>query len=413
MTIIKKLSVYLFVSALLLTVTPNAQALGASALLGEGRYFVSTERGIVKTLFGARYEFEGGFTADLTKGELWALKKIFRISVEEVALWNINEGSAALGSLESLFNFPVVDDATSEEEDGETKVDRENRPDNTISWGTKVVYGNLDLATTTGGEGVTVAVLDTGIKRDHLDLAERVSGCVDFTRSSIIKNTCDDKNGHGTHVAGIIAADGGSDKEGIWGVAPETGIFVYKVCRKDGSCWADDVAAAISYATENEVDILSMSFGGENESPLVKNAIAGAAENNILMVSSVGNNGPDNAGLYFPAAHKEVVAVGAIDESGEIPEWTSVGANNGDYILAEGEVEFVAPGVNIESTWNDEGYRYLSGTSLASSFIVGLAAKLWDGVATSTRATLQSLAQDIGELGDDELTGFGLPILPR
>ena len=95
-----------------------------------------------------------------------------------------------------------------------------------------------------------------------------------------------------------------------------------------------------------------------------------------------------------------------------MPDWSSRGVNDGDYIIEEREVEFGAPGVSVESTWNDGCYNYLSGTSMATPHISGLAAKLWQGDAETTRSYLWNLSKDIWEQGDDTATGFGLPIAP-
>ncbi|MEK7609296.1 MAG: S8 family serine peptidase, partial [Patescibacteria group bacterium] len=96
-----------------------------------------------------------------------------------------------------------------------------------------------------------------------------------------------------------------------------------------------------------------------------------------------------------------------------VPDWSSRGVNDGDYVMEEREVEFGAPGVNVESTWLDGSYRYLSGSSMAAPHISGLAARLWNGSATSTRVLISRRARDIWALGDDTATGFGLPTAPK
>ena len=399
--------VFLTILSALLVFGFGAHAADSTANLGEGRYFIATENAVVKKLFGARHEFSGGFTTDLTRGELWALDRIFKIPIEEVPLWSVNAENTIAVGIESLFGIP----SAKKEPPGQKSSERKYFPDEQIGWGIETIYNSPLISLTSGGEGATVAILDTGVETAHLDLKRRVSECVDFTRSSVVTNTCEDKNGHGTHVAGVIAADGGEDGLGLWGVAPEAELAVYKVCRNDGTCWADDVAAAIGYAVKRGANIVSMSFGGGKESSLVRDAVREAYQSNVLLVASAGNAGPKSGTVTYPAGESEVVAVGALDPALEIPEWSSRGVNDGDYIVEEKEIELAAPGVDIESTWFDGGYRYLSGTSMAAPFVSGLAAKLWNGAATSTRALIQQLAADIAPAGDDPASGFGLPTL--
>jgi len=399
--------VFLTILSALLVFGFGAHAADSTANLGEGRYFIATENAVVKKLFGARHEFSGGFTTDLTRGELWALDRIFKIPIEEVPLWSVNAENTIAVGIESLFGIP----SAKKEPPGQKSSERKYFPDEQIGWGIETIYNSPLISLTSGGEGATVAILDTGVETAHLDLKRRVSECVDFTRSSVVTNTCEDKNGHGTHVAGVIAADGGEDGLGLWGVAPAAELAVYKVCRNDGTCWADDVAAAIGYAVKRGANIVSMSFGGGKESSLVRDAVREAYQSNVLLVASAGNAGPKSGTVTYPAGESEVVAVGALDPALEIPEWSSRGVNDGDYIVEEKEIELAAPGVDIESTWFDGGYRYLSGTSMAAPFVSGLAAKLWNGAATSTRALIQQLAADIAPAGDDPASGFGLPTL--
>ncbi len=289
-------------------------------------------------------------------------------------------------------------------------------PSNRLPWGIKAVYNNDPLlAKTSGGAGVNVAVLDTGILKSHLDLKNRVKQCKDFTslRQPIVDGKCEDKNGHGTHVSGIIAADGGSDNKGIYGVAPEASLFVYKVCGNNGSCWADDIAVAIKTAANSGANVINMSLGSDTESSLIKDAAAYAATKNVLMIAAAGNDGPYLGSIDYPSANPNVVAVGAFDVSYAIAEWSSRGINSTTtpYVVEEQDIEFSTPGVNIESTWKDGGYVILSGTSMASPHVAGLAAKLWQKDAldpdSATRSLLWQFSQDLIPVGDDDASGWG------
>jgi subtilisin len=395
--------------ALFLVLILPAQAKGPF----DSRYFISSQSSLLKTLFGVQHDFKKGFTADLTSGEVWALEKIFKTNVEAVPLYkitsDIEETVATSVVAESV--KPVLEQGALKESAKPVKSSRQYNPENTVPWGIKKIYNNDAIVSTSGGVNVNVAVLDTGINTKHSDLVGRVSDCKDFTRGDTPRSNCQDQNGHGTHIAGIIAANGGSDGLGIWGVVSQTNVLAYKVCRNDGTCWADDVASAIEYAAQNRVDIISLSLGGNSESIVIKDAIVSAYQKNILIIASAGNDGPLKGSIDWPAAYSEVVAVSAIASDEIVPDWSSRGMNDGDYLVESREIEFAAPGVNIESTWMDGGYRYLSGTSMATPHVSGLAAKIWDGSATSTRSLLQTSSRDIWTIGDDAATGFGLPQL--
>jgi subtilisin len=153
-----------------------------------------------------------------------------------------------------------------------------------------------------------------------------------------------------------------------------------------------------------------MSLSGDTQSSLIKGAIDRNPD--LLFVAAAGNDGPTFGSIDYPAAYYKVIAVGAIDSTGSVPYFSSRGINDGDYVVEEREVEFGAPGVWVESTYINGCYIYGAGTSMATPHVAGLAAKVWQGSAASTRSYLQSIAEDIWTAGDDIATGFGLPISP-
>lgn len=372
----------------------------------EGRYFVSSKNMLIKSLFGAQHDFEGGFTADLTSGEVWTLEKIFKTNVSRIPLYEISDEMEIPVSASGN----IIADAVTLISEKETER-REFTPSKSITSGIRKIYGTDLLVNTSGGKDVNVAVLDTGANVKHVDLVKRVKDCKDFTRGPVPRSACEDKQGHGTHVAGIVSADGGFDGKGIWGVASESNLLIYKVCRNDGTCWADDVASAVSYATGNGANIIVIGLGGRTDSFLVRDAIANSVKNGVMVVAAVGNSGPDKNSIDFPAAYKDVVSVAALADDSTVPDWSSRGINDGDYFKEQGEIELSAAGVNIESTWLDGSYRYLSGTSMSTAYVGGLAAKLWDGSATSTRLSLFRMARDVWMAGDDTATGLGMPVI--
>jgi subtilisin len=166
------------------------------------------------------------------------------------------------------------------------------------------------------------------------------------------------------------------------------------------------------HASDQGAEIISMSLSGDTESFLIRDAIDYAVGNGVLVVAAAGNDGTDIGSIDYPGANVKVIAVGAIDSAENVPDFSSRGVNNGDYIIEEKEVEFGAPGVLVESSWNNGCYYEISGTSMATPHISGLAAKLWQGSTDRTRSYLQSIARDIWTEGDDPATGFGLPVAP-
>ncbi|MDI6800665.1 MAG: S8 family serine peptidase [Thermodesulfovibrionales bacterium] len=173
------------------------------------------------------------------------------------------------------------------------------------------------------------------------------------------------------------------------------------------------MAAGIYYAADNGANILSISIGADSPDSQVLAAIDYAADiKGALVVAAAGNDGPGTGSIDYPWAYVKVISVGALDINDVVPDWSSRGINDGDYAIEEREVEFATHGVSIESTYYNGCYAYMSGTSMATPHVSGLAAKLWQGNAAGTRSYLQSIAKDIGEIGDDTATGFGLPIAP-
>ena len=299
-------------------------------------------------------------------------------------------------------------------------------PDNQITWGIKKIYNDDNIEVNTilsanGGTNVNVAVLDTGVLKDHPDLISRVMLCKDFTGGGP-KNSCRDGHGHGTHVSGSILADGGSDKLGILGVAPAANLFAFKVCTNGGLCFGDSVAAGIKEAERSGANIISMSFGGSSFSTVEKNAIDNALnsrQNNddLLFVAAAGNSGPGSNTIKYPAAYHKVVAVAAVDSSLNVASFSSRGIDDNWEDGKNRLVEVSGPGVAIESTMNNGDYATWSGTSMATPHISGLAANVWNSLADApaVRIWLQSNSDDIVPSDDpsdyDRTSGFGFPHL--
>jgi len=389
-------------------------------------YYVESDNLVLKALLGVNHEFPGVFSTELTQEQVQFLNTL-GIKTEAVQLYQIVgkpvcgngiiEGGEKCGEpgLPECPTGYVCENCKCVEETAPPE--RSCYPSKQTPWGIVKVNGG------SGGAGVMVAVLDTGVDQDHLDLIANIVDCVTkVTHFKPDTKSCEDGHGHGTHVSGTVLANAGSDGLGIYGVAPEASLIAVKVCDKRGWCYGDDIAAGIYYAADNEANIISMSIGGDSPDSQILTAIDYAIDTKgVLVVAAAGNDGPVDGSIDYPGAYMKVIAAGAIDSTETVPDWSSRGINDGDYVIEEKEVEFGTPGVSIESTFNDGCYKVWSGTSMATPHVSGLAAKLWDiadgtldgtGNAADTRSYLQSIANDIWETGDDTATGFGLPIAP-
>lgn len=408
----------------------------ASASADDGRYFIKSTKGFWRATLGARHVFDNGFSADLSDIQV-RLARIFGVEVEPVGVLQIlPEESIAPNANPAEPTETPLPTSLSENSGGQatptpapTKIPTSKvlkgpkgtvryLPSDQTPWGIETVYNDPEITSTSGGLDINVVVLDTGVNSNHPDLKGRIAQCKDFThpRIPVVDNKCDDKNGHGTHVAGIIAADAGADKKGIYGMAPSAKIFAYKVCGTNGSCYADDIAMGLRVAADVGANVVNMSFGTDKDIPLIRDAVNYASsEKGVLLVAAAGNDGSFPDSIDYPAAYASVIAVGAVNDKLKVTDWSSRGVNllTEPGVINERDIEFAAPGEYIESTWNNGSYVVLSGTSMASPFVAGLAAKYWQSAAENkaqtTRGFLWSLAKDLPPPDEDNYSGFGLP----
>uniref|UniRef100_UPI003C307DBA S8 family peptidase n=1 Tax=Cytobacillus pseudoceanisediminis TaxID=3051614 RepID=UPI003C307DBA len=222
----------------------------------------------------------------------------------------------------------------------------------------------------TKGKGIKIAVLDTGCDLSHADLKDRITGGRNFTDDdNSDPNIFKDYNGHGTHVAGTIAAH--ENDAGVIGVAPEADLLIVKVLNKDGSGQYEWIINGIHYAIEQNADIISMSLGGPADVPELHDAIKAAVKKNILVVCAAGNegDGDDSTDEFaYPGCYNEVISVGAINLERDSSEFTN----------SHNEIDLVAPGEEILSTFLNGKYATLSGTSMAAPHISGALALIKD-----------------------------------
>ncbi len=271
------------------------------------------------------------------------------------------------------------------------------------TWGVEHIGAGIAHDGGTTGAGVKVAVIDSGINYNHTDLDDNYAGGYDFVNWD---NDPLDDNGHGTHVAGTIAAE--DNGAGVVGVAPGVSLYALKVLNSAGSGNYSNVIAALQWCIDNGMDIANHSYYSIiDPGSLVEDAYTAAYNVGILHVACAGNEGNvggtgDNVG--YPANFARVIAVAATKLDDTRPSFSSTGPN----------IELSAPGVGIKSTLYNGGYGNKSGTSMASPHVVGLAALiLEDNPGWSPgqiRSNMRVNATDLGIAGVDDLYGYGLVV---
>ena len=214
---------------------------------------------------------------------------------------------------------------------------------------------------TSGNPQTIVAVLDTGIDKNHEALKNKVLAEVNFTDSP----TPDDENGHGTHIAGILVASSNNGKS-VVGLAPEIRLMNVKVADDTGICQAAVVAQGIIWAVDNGANVINISLQFTHSSLELEEAVNYAWRRGAVVVAAAGNNGGTQ--LAYPAYYENCIAVAATEQDSTLAPIS----NYGDW------VDVAAPGFNIYSTLPKNSYGYKSGTSFATAYVSGLAALLFD-----------------------------------
>ena len=264
-------------------------------------------------------------------------------------------------------------------------------------YGIGMVQANQLSDAGTGNQ--TVCIMDTGYDRQHVDLqAVRVTG----NNSNQSGSWFNDGDGHGTHVAGTIAALGGNG-EGVVGVVPgnKLNLHIIKVFNNNGE-WAygSDLALAVDQCINAGATVISMSLGGEGSSSAEDAAFEKARNNGIISIAAAGNDGI--TAYNYPASYDSVMSVAAVNSAGTRPNWSQF----------NDQVEIAAPGVNVKSTIPNNQYDSYSGTSMATPHVAGVAALVWSHYPNCSneqiRAALNSSAEDKGTAGRDNKYGFGI-----
>lgn len=231
------------------------------------------------------------------------------------------------------------------------------------------------------GEGIEVALLDTGVDLRHPDLRDNIVGGIDFVNHD---DEPQDDNGHGTGVAGILAAT--ENGLGLVGVAPKVGIWAVKMLGHDEQGSISDLIRGIEWALDRGVEIINMSLGTPEDNPALREAIIAAYQAGVLLVAAAGNKGSQ---VLFPAAYPEVIAVAASDKNDQHAWFSNMGP----------EVELTAPGTDLLSTGLTGQYQIVNGTSFSVPHVSGVAALLFSIGITDARQVRQRLDQTAEDLG--------------
>jgi subtilisin len=253
----------------------------------------------------------------------------------------------------------------------------------------------------TRGRGIRVAVLDTGVDRNHPDLVGRIVAAKDFTGSP---NGSADVQGHGTHCIGIVAAN--DNETGTVGVAPECEILAGKVLGDNGSGLSTWIAAGIDWSVESKADVISMSLGSSAPDNRIRGAVQRAVAAGVIVIAAAGNEGPREGTVGFPGGFPECVCVASTNVRDLISNFSSRGPR----------VDVAAPGEAVKSTYPGGRYATLSGTSMATPQVAGVAALVIAHARANGktitpdqfRELLGKTSRDLPPPGRDTAAGFGL-----
>ncbi|KAL3809805.1 hypothetical protein ACHAXA_010388 [Cyclostephanos tholiformis] len=246
------------------------------------------------------------------------------------------------------------------------------------------------------GSNKKICIIDTGLKVSHEDL-QGIS--VTGYNVDVALPWNQDSNGHGTHVAGTIAAM--NNHLGVVGVTPGTvSLHISRACDDEGTCYSSDVVDAATQCANAGANIISMSLGGGIPSQTESNFFDNLTAQGILSIAAAGNTGDDQA--EYPAAYPSVVSVGAIDSKKVVAYFSTRNSH----------VDVVAPGVDILSTVYDSYYGSWSGTSMACPHVAAVAALVWSAKPSATNeevlTAITTTAEDLGFPGRDDFYGHGL-----
>jgi len=247
----------------------------------------------------------------------------------------------------------------------------------------------------TGTSDPIIAIVDTGVDLSHPDLNAKIVPGWDFVNDD---GSAQDDHGHGTHVAGIAAAET-NNGQGVAGVSWGARLMPIKVLDENGDGYWSDVARGVRYACNHGAQIINLSLGGDNPSSTLEDALEQAYQDGCLIVAAAGNSARNQ--IDYPARYPEVIAVTATDRNDALASFSDYGP----------QAEVAAPGVDIWSTLWPHTYGWKQGTSMSTPYVSGLAALVWSACPqldnSGVRGVLQSTAKDLGAAGWDPKYGYG------
>lgn len=279
-----------------------------------------------------------------------------------------------------------------------------------VPYGINLVQANLvdDSVAAASAGGKKVCVIDSGLELPHEDMGT-LGGTIDGTNNSGTGNWYDNGGPHGTHVAGTIAAlNNGFGVRGVIGSNPN--LHIVKVFNQDGWGYSSSLVSAIETCANNGADVVNMSLGGGGSSQTEANALQNVYNQGVLLVAAAGNDGsPYNSTdpMSYPASYNSVVSVAAVDSNKSLASFSQKNS----------QVEIAGPGVDVLSTYPEGtggqgNYGTMSGTSMASPHVAGVAALVWSHhpscSAQEIRNVLNVTAEDLGASGRDVKYGYGL-----
>lgn len=228
-----------------------------------------------------------------------------------------------------------------------------------IPWGVRHIQAPEAWNKTTG-YNIRVGVIDTGIDFMHPDLQHSIERGINLIYRTVPPH---DDNGHGTHIAGTIAA--ANRLQGMIGVAPRASIHPVKAFDYNGTAYVSDIILGLDWCVRNRMNIVNMSFGMQTRSTSLLQAVVNANHAGVIVVASSGNDGRISE-IDYPARYGHTLAVGATNEQGRVAAFTN----------RSGQIDIYAPGDKIVSAWMGGKYREMSGTSMATSHVSGAIALL-------------------------------------
>ncbi len=314
------------------------------------------------------------------------------LPVDELLVTEVPEGDTVEGFIDTLESQPNVEYVQPNYVYTlETAV---NDPGASSQWHLSKTGALSAWDITTGSPNIRVAVLDSGADLDHPDLTGQI-----YAETDVVDNdgSADDDGGHGTHVAGIIAAKA-NNGIGVAGIAPGVKLIVVDVFGPEYA-YTSDIIEGLNFATNNGADVINMSFGCYENDSAFEAAVNQAAAAGAVCVAAAGNE--STSALCYPSDYDACVSVIATTSSDTKASYSNYGSLK----------DISAPGTGIYSTYLNGQYAYMSGTSMASPVTAGVAALIWSAnpglSAAEVKNILYSTAADLGTSGKDNTFGYG------